>query len=204
MKLCKSNMQLLVSGCVAAILLSGCATAPAPEKAERTTAAITTLTSMDSKSYEKALSHIQKGAPEKAVARLKKLTSANPQHPGLWVNLAVAYYKAGDLKQATGAMAQATTLNDKVPELNNLTGLLAVDEGQYTLAERHYQEAIKLEENYADAHYNLALLYDIFYQDIAKALIHYERYLILINDEDTATKNWTEELKRTLKRRDER
>lgn len=204
MKLCKSNVQLLAAGCVATILLSGCATAPTPEKTERTTAAITTLTSMDSKSYEKALSHIHKGEPEKAVARLKKLTSTNPQHPGLWVNLAVAYYKAGDLKQTTGAMAQAATLNDKVPELNNLAGLIGVDQGQYALAEKDYLEAIMLKENYADAHYNLALLYDIFYQDIAKALIHYERYLMLISDEDPATKNWTEELKRTLKRRDER
>lgn len=204
MKLCKSNMQLLITGCVAAILLSGCATAPTPEKAGRTTGVITMLTSTEAKNYEKALTSIQEGEPEKAVARLKKLASANPQHPGLWINLAVACYKTGDLQQATDAVTQATALNDKVPELKNLAGLIAVDQGQYTLAETNYLEAIKLKESYADAQYNLALLYDIFYQDIAKALIHYERYLAVINDGDPATKNWTAELKRTLKRRDER
>ena len=204
MKLCKSNVKLLIAGCVAAILLSGCATAPAPVNSEGATAVTTTLTATESKNYKKAMESIQKGQPEKAVAGLKKLTSANPGHTGLWVNLAVACYKAGDVKQATEAMTQATTLNDKVPELNNLAGLIAVDQGQYALAKKDYLQAITLNKNYADAHYNLALLYDIFYQDIAKALVHYERYLSLIDDEDPATKSWTDELKRTLKSRDGR
>lgn len=204
MKRCKSTVKLLTAGCVAAVLLSGCATAPAPENSERATAVTTTLTAAESRNYKKSLESIQKGQPEKAVAGLKKLTNANPRHVGLWVNLAVACYKAGDFKHATEAMTQATTLNDKVPELNNLAGLIAIDQGQYALAEKDYLQAITLNENYADAHYNLALLYDIFYQDIAKALVHYERYLTLIDDEDPTTKSWTDELKRTLKSRDGR
>src|SRR5690606_31094564 len=146
MKLCKSNMRLLAAGCVAAILFSGCAVAPTPEKAGRAAGGIATLNATEAKNYEKALTSIQKGEPEKAVARLKKLASANPQHPGLWINLAVACYKAGELQQATDAVTQAAALNDKVPELKNIAGLIAVDQGQYDLAERNYLEAIRLKE----------------------------------------------------------
>jgi tetratricopeptide (TPR) repeat protein len=59
-------------------------------------------------------------------------------------------------------------------------------------AEQHYQEAIRLHPNYADAHYNLALLYQGL-RDILSAMRHWRAYLKL----DT-TSTWAQIARREL------
>ena len=61
-------------------------------------------------------------------------------------------------------------------------------------AEKHYKEAIKNKNDYAIAHYNIALLYDVYLQDIKSAIPHYERYMKLINNKDKSTADWLEQI----------
>jgi len=86
------------------------------------------------------------------------------------------------------------------PSTSGSATLIAVSRGKYKEAETHYLTAIKLDNKNASAHYNLALLYDVFYQDIRSAIPHYEQYLALINQEDEDTLNWVEELKLNLQK----
>ena len=67
---------------------------------------------------------------------------------------------------------------------------------KYKQQKKHYKEAIENKNDYAIAHYNLALLYDIYFQDVAKAIPHYEKYMELINNEDKNTADWLEQIKR--------
>ena len=189
---------------LALLVLAGCATQSPSEKTPDSTSALpTTLTPAEAKNYQSAVARIEEGEAGKAINSLKKLTQAHPGQPGIWLNLAIAHYKNGELDEAKVTLDQAQGVNNKIPEIYNLAGLIAVDQGDYTAADKHYQTALKLNKHFAEAHYNLALLCDIFYQDIGRAVEHYQQYLTLIKQEDKATTAWVEELKLTLKRRGE-
>jgi tetratricopeptide (TPR) repeat protein len=68
-------------------------------------------------------------------------------------------------------------------------------------AEKGYKEALQLREKYPAAHYNLGLLYDTYYQDVDRAIVHYDRYLELSDGSDKKTQSWVDELKQKVKRR---
>lgn len=189
---------------LALLVLTGCATqSPTDRTSDSVTARPTSLTPAEAKNYQNAMARIEDGEAGQAIGSLKKLTQAHPGQPGIWLNLAIAQYQDGKLDEAKTTLEQAQRLNNKISEIYNLAGLIAVDQGDYTAADKHYQTALKLNKHFADAHYNLALLCDIFYQDIGRAVDHYQQYLGLIKHEDKATTAWVEELKLTLKRRGE-
>ena len=73
--------------------------------------------------------------------------------------------------------------------------------GHYKQAEAQYLAAIKLDAACASCHYNLALLYDLYYQDLGKAIGQYQAYLDHITNTDEDTQAWIEELKRNLARK---
>lgn len=185
------------------LFLAGCATQMPPEKSADVTAVPTQLTPAEAKSYRDALRSVESGDARKAINSLKKLSQAHSGQAGIWLNLAIAYYHGGALDEAETALARAQGLNSRIPEAHNLAGLIAVDRGDYPAAEKHYQTALKLNKNFADAFYNLALLYDIFHQDVKRAIDAYQGYLKLLDQEDKTTAAWVEELKLTLKRRGE-
>jgi len=62
-----------------------------------------------------------------------------------------------------------------------------------------YLKAIEIKPAYANAQYNLALLYDIYLQEIELAIKHYEIYTSLLKKPDEATQEWINHLKGTLK-----
>ncbi|RYG07026.1 MAG: hypothetical protein EOO07_28180, partial [Chitinophagaceae bacterium] len=159
------------------------------------------LTEAEQKSYQQALTQIKAGELDKAESNLRRLANEHSDHIGLWINLANVYYKKEKLDQADDAISNAQKINSKNPDAYNLAGLIAAGKGDYKKAEKNYLNALALNDNLAIAHYNIALLYDIYYQDIGKAVTHYERYMSLIPDEDKDTSKWVEELKQTLKRR---
>lgn len=179
----------------------GCTTQAPTEKPADAATTPAQLSPAEAKSYHDALARIEKGEAEKAIGNLKKLVQTHSNQAGIWLNLAIAQYHGGDLEEAKASLARAQSLSTRMPESYNLAGLIAVDQGDYATAEKHYKAALKFNKNFADAHYNLALLYDIFYQDIGRAVEAYQNYLALNEQEDKATAAWVEELKLTLKRR---
>ncbi len=81
----------------------------------------------------------------------------------------------------------------------NLRAQLQLKKGAIKQAQQDYLKAIELYPDYTIAHYNLALLYDIFLQEIALAIEHYSIYLSLLDKEDENTRDWINHLKNTLK-----
>jgi tetratricopeptide (TPR) repeat protein len=156
--------------------------------------------------YQEALKHIQAGeldagALDKATLALNKLAKAHPTHPGAAINLATALYKSKKVDEASQSLDNAKKINANIPEIYNLSGLIDVEKGKYNSAEQHYLAAIKIKKNYAEAHYNLALVYDLFYQDFGKAISEYEEYLTLTGNVDKAIISWVAELKLKQKRK---
>jgi len=183
-------------------LLSACATDPkSPSTTSVISAKVAPLAAKDRTAYADAIVSLGKGDAKAAAASLTIIAEANPGYLDVWVNLAMANYSIKRNAEAKRAIEHAHKLQPQSADISNIQGLIYVEEGRYKDAEQLYLAALKLDSKNASTHYNLALLYDIYYQDIAKAIPHYENYLSLSNQKDEKTEAWTEELKQTLSRR---
>jgi len=186
---------------ICCLFLSACqSTAPvvveAPVEEQTQEPTPTILSPADRQNYRHAQENLNgdKTAIDRARSSLKQLSKRHRQHFGIKLNLATAYYRQQQWDEAEKYCNQAMAINNTHPQVHNLKGLIAVEKRGIPLAEREYLIALTLDPDYANAHYNLALLYDIYYQDINKAYLHYLKYLNLVPD-DEAVKGWVERLK---------
>jgi tetratricopeptide (TPR) repeat protein len=84
------------------------------------------------------------------------------------------------------------------PAVQNQLGLAKRKSGQFAEAQAAYERALALDPNYANAERNLAILQDLYLDDPAAALPHYERYQLLTLGEDKEVSAWLTELKSRL------
>jgi len=197
------NLHKKATICLAfvVILFSSCSNTPSDTRKGTASAKSIELNTEEQKSYQDALEAIKANEAERAIQPLVKLSNSHPEHLGAWINLANAYLKGTKINEAENAASRAKSINSRVAEVYNLQGLIAVHKGEYANAEKNYQQALQIKENYPAAHYNLALLYDTYYQDLDRAIIQYDRYLQLSDGTDKKTLGWVEELKQKAKRR---
>lgn len=185
-----------------ALLVGGCSSGPTSTgDAPTISAKAAPLAEKDRAAYNNSLTDLEKGNTKQAAALLTKIANSNPGYLDAWINLAIANYKLKDIDAAKRAIVQAHKLQPTSAEINNIRGLISAEEGRYKDAEQLYIAALKLNPKSASTHYNLALLYDVYYQDIAQAISHYESYLSLSSQKDEETEAWTDELKQILLRR---
>ncbi|HED33714.1 MAG TPA: tetratricopeptide repeat protein [Gammaproteobacteria bacterium] len=121
-----------------------------------------------------------------------------PELAGAYSNLALMHFKKKEYPQALTLVNQAIQLNPKQAQAYNLRGQLYIIDGKIHKAKDDYTRSIELKPKYANAQYNLALLYDIYLQEIELAIKHYEIYLSLLKKPDEATIEWINHLKGTL------
>lgn len=188
--------------CTYAVLfgLSGCASTPSETK-KITSIANVQLSADEQNAYQNALEDIKSEHADKAIPILNKIANNHSDHIGAWINLANAYYADTKINDAELALNHAIKINPKIADIYNLQGLIAVTKGEYINAEKNYLAALQLKESYPAAHYNLALLYDTYYQDLDRAVAQYDRYLDLSDGSDKKTISWVAELKQKIKRR---
>lgn len=125
------------------------------------------------------------------------LKNDRPELAGPYANLAIIALKNNKPAVALDLVNQSLLKNPNLSQALNLLAYLEQIRGEFKSAESNYKKAIKSKPNYSIAHYNLALLYDIYLQDIEKAIPHYERYMELTNNVDKKTADWLEQIKRT-------
>ncbi len=145
--------------------------------------------------YRKAITLLNDNQLPEAEHSFLEMTKLRPELAGPWANLALINIKRNNIDKADEFVKIALSKNSSMPQALNLSGYIESQKGQINKAKELYQQAILQKSDYALAHYNLALLYDIYLQDIANAVKHYEVYLSLIKYEDEKTKNWVAELK---------
>ncbi len=121
-----------------------------------------------------------------------------PELAGAYSNLALMHFKKKEYTESLALANQAIQLNPKQSQAYNLRGQLHIIEGEINKAKDDYSKSIELKPKYANAQYNLALLYDIYFQEIELAIKHYEIYLSLLKKPDEATTEWINHLKGTL------
>lgn len=184
------------------ILLSACATvSKSPFSTSQIIKKSVSISEKDSLAYVQAVADLEKGNAKVAAISLGKIAEKNPGYLDVWVNLAIANYTVKNIADAQRAIEHADKLQPASADINNIKGLICVESGQYKNAEKNYLNALKLDSKNPNVHYNIALLYDLYYQNIAKAIPYYESYLLLAGQKDEETEAWVQELKQTLKRK---
>ncbi|MDH5445569.1 MAG: tetratricopeptide repeat protein [Gammaproteobacteria bacterium] len=194
---------LFINTLVIAAILTGCATQETqPDKvsAQDIDKALKQTSEADIAKYKEILALINEGKLDKAEAALKDFADDQQALAGPWANLALISIKRNKLEEAEQRLQKALARNPEMPQALNMMGFIEKQKGNIVKARDYYLRAIEIKDNYALAHYNLALVYDIYIQDIPKAINHYQKYLALTKYKDKKTVQWLDQLKASMKK----
>ena len=147
--------------------------------------------------FEQAVAVMAGGDFLDAELRFKEFLMRYPAFPGAHVNLAIIHSNNGDDEAAQAAIDAALAIDaDYAPALNQ-QGLLFRKNGKFLEAEAAYLKAVTASPDYALAHYNLGVLYELYLQRLDVALLHFEDYQELVGGDDQVEK-WIADLRRRV------
>ncbi len=134
-----------------------------------------------------------------AKAAFETLVARQPQLAGAHLNLAIIHNQMQDYEAAEQAVQRAIKLAPRNAAAYNLHGTLLRRKGQFRDARLAYSKALLAEPDYAPAHLNIAILFDIYLQYWDDARDHYQRYLKLAGEDPTVSL-WLMDLDMRIKR----
>ncbi len=167
------------------------ATAPTPEAAPPPA-------DRNQLAYEEAITALKSDNVYHANAILEKISREAPDKPFIFTNLGLTYLKLEKTELAEQAFRQAIARDDRDAVAYNHLGILLRQKGEFDEARKSYQRAIEIDSNYARAHLNLGILFDIYLQDLNKALKQYQAYQALVSEEDAQVAGWILDIERRL------
>ncbi len=183
------------------LLLSACSQTPEKQTNNRTAEATDSLLS---DRHQRAVESIQvdasRGDYQAARSTLERLLEQQPGHPDLWANLAALHHQLDEPEACARALKRARELAPDNAQALNLEGTLALENDDVDTAKEWFRRAVQSEPEHPEAHYNLALLYDTYYQDLERAVHHYQAYLQFSAEPDDATADWLKQLQSALER----
>ena len=154
---------------------------------------------VNQKNYEAGLTALKAGEIPFAIELLEKVSISAPELEHVFTNLGLAYFKQMNHDKAELAFRQAIKPNSNDAVAYNHLGIIKRLQGQFDSARQTYQKAIQIDNKYASAHLNLGILYDIYLQDLEKALQQYKKYQALTNAESNSVGKWIVDIQRQLK-----
>jgi len=143
--------------------------------------------------YESATRLLQQQRYPEGIALLVKVTEAAPTAITPQIDLGIAYGRTGDLDRAEASLQRALQLDPDHPIANNEIGMVYRKKGRFAEARASYEKALARYPSFHYAHRNLAILCDLYLQDVNCALQHYEAYRVAVPDDQEAVK-WIADL----------
>jgi Tfp pilus assembly protein PilF len=202
---------LALTGCVTGGSVKPSPKAPAPAAAGGGSAAplsdgreqlvITEKPKMDKaarQDFQRAVALLNEGDHARAIELLEKVIQRSPKVTAPYINLALAYERTGKLEKAEAQLKTALSLVPDHPAACNQYGLLCRKAGRFQEAREMYQKALARFPEYYPAHRNLGILCDLYLDDAACALEHYELYSQAY-PEDKKVKMWIADLQNRMK-----
>ncbi len=199
-------------GMLAIVGVIGCGTAPqksvpkksvtqksAPLATPKAEAPVNTAARAD---YERALDALKAGREREAEQALLAMSRTYPDLSGPTANLGVLYFRLGKLEEAEQALRQAIKINPDRPAYYNQLGIVYRARGRFDDARKAYDKALQLDPEYSKAHLNIGILYDLYLNDLAKALQHYQRYQQLHTPEDKQVAKWIVDINQRIRTAD--
>lgn len=166
------------------LLAVGCASGPGGDRGRLAPEA------MPKAAFARALGLMDQGDLAAAEAAFRLLAQRYPHYSGPWTNLGILAAGRGDHSSAERLLAAALKANPSNAVATAALATLRYQRGEVTAALGLYQQALALRPAYAEAHLNLAVLYDKALHQPASALRHYRRYQQLSGGEDLLVAAW--------------
>lgn len=164
---------------------------------------ITEVPTMDEASrrdFDRAVSLLKDQDYSRAIDLLEKVIERSPGVTAPYIDIAIAYQRIGKPERAEEPLQTALTLVPGHPVACNEHGLLYRKAGRFAEARAMYEKAIERFPDYYPVHKNLGILCELYLNDPACALKHYEIYSSAL-PEDTQVKLWTADLRARLGRK---
>jgi tetratricopeptide (TPR) repeat protein len=163
---------------------------------------ITEVPPMDEASrrdFDRAVAMLKDEGYDQAIVLLEKVIEKSPGVTAPYIDIAIAYQRTGRPEQAEENLKTALDLFPEHPVACNEYGLLYRRTGRFTEARGMYERAIARFPDYYPAHRNLGIVCDLYLNDPACALEHYEIYSEA-RPEDKRVKLWVADLRARLGR----
>ena len=142
---------------------------------------------------------MKSGRTKRAFNLFLSISKKYPAFSGHQLNIGLLHLKNNRLGKAEKAFKRAIQINRDNAVGYNLLGVVYRRSGKFSEAKEAYQQAISKNAKYANAHLNLGVLYDLYMNDIKRALHHYEQYQAFNGTADKKVAKWILDLKRRAK-----
>ena len=149
--------------------------------------------------FERAVAMLNDQYYSQAIDLLEKVIEQSPGVSAPYIDMAIAYQHIGRLEQAEEHLKIALRLFPEHPVACNEYGLLYRKTGRFAEARAIYEKALSSFPDYYPVHRNLGILCDLYLNDLACALEHYEIYSEAW-PEDKQVKSWIADLRARLGR----
>lgn len=126
--------------------------------------------------FDRAVVLLNEGEYNQAIELLEKIIEQSPGVTAPYINMAIAYRRLGKLEQAEEHLKTALVLFPEHPVACNEYGLLYRQTGRFSEARAIYEKVLARFPEYYPVHRNLGILCDLYLNDPACALEHYEIY----------------------------
>ena len=163
---------------------------------------ITEVPSLDQASrrdFDRAVAMLKDEDYDGAIALLEKVIGKAPGVTAPYIDIAIAYRRVGRPEPAEENLKTALELFPGHPVACNEYGLLYRGTGQFAEARAMYEKALARFPDYYPARRNLGILCDLYLNDLACALEHYEIYSEAM-PEDGQVRLWVADLRARLGR----
>jgi len=140
---------------------------------------ITEVPTMDEASrrdFDRAVAMLKDQDDGQAIDLLEKVINRSPGVTAPHIDIAIAYLRVGKPSLAEEHIKKALVLFPEHPVASNEYGLLCRKTGRFAEARAIYEKSIARFPEYYPLHRNLGILCDLYLNDPACALEHYEIY----------------------------
>jgi tetratricopeptide (TPR) repeat protein len=153
--------------------------------------------------YDSALRMLDQERYEQGISQLLGVVEKAPDVTAPYIDLGIAYKRIGDFERAEVSLKKALEINPSHPVAYDELGLLYRETGRFAAARESYEKALAIHAGFHFAHRNLAILCDIYLNDLPCALAHYEAYSRAEPDDKEVT-IWIADLRSRLGQREAR
>lgn len=186
-----------------AVLLGACASGPAPKQESGSILVnANDAIAIDSKvksDFQAAVAHMKSHEYEDAIKLLESIVKRENRVTAPFVNLGIAYMAVGEMDKAENNLVQAIKLDPSHPVANNELGLLYRRTGRFEKAKQVYKKTLAMYPDFLPVRKNLAVLCDIYMDDLDCALENFE-VLASYRPDDEKLKIWIAEIKARMAR----
>ncbi len=149
------------------------------------------------KKYQHALQLMELGNHDAALKVFEGVIKIDDQLSGPFANRGLIYLKSGDYDRAEAEFGEALRRNPSNVVAHVQLGVINRHKNRFEDARKHYQNALGIDPDDANAQLNMGVLCDVYLQDKSCAQRYYQAYQ-QAHPDDEEVNNWLLDLQGQL------